>query len=114
MGWEGPITHRQFLTWQAWDAMEWNRPSRTDHYLMGVECEVRRVLSKKPNDIQPEHFKMKFNSGAQKPVRSEAYKQQISDVSKQIWLSRMTMQPVEYQVGFHTTIEEALTKVGGS
>jgi len=54
------MTHRQFRTWQAWLAMEWDRPSRTDWYIMANSCEVRRVLSKKPNSIQPTQFKLPF------------------------------------------------------
>lgn len=31
-----PLTHRQFLTWQEWLGLEWNRPNRADHYSMRV------------------------------------------------------------------------------
>lgn len=27
-------THRQYQVWMRWLSDEWNRPSRTDHYLM--------------------------------------------------------------------------------
>lgn len=30
------MTNRQFLAWQLWQREEWNRPSRTDHYLMNL------------------------------------------------------------------------------
>lgn len=41
-------THREYLMWMAWRQLEWNRPSRTDHYLMQIALEVRRVLAKRP------------------------------------------------------------------
>lgn len=38
------MTHRQYEAWQAWLRAEWNRPSRTDHYLM----QLNRTLSLLP------------------------------------------------------------------
>lgn len=40
MGWPGPMTHRQFLVWQAWLDKEWNVPSRSDWYAMQTAREV--------------------------------------------------------------------------
>ena len=28
------MTYRQYLVWLAWLKEDWNRPSRTDHYIM--------------------------------------------------------------------------------
>lgn len=36
MGWEGPLTHKQHLVWQAWRNLQWNIPDRHDHYSMGI------------------------------------------------------------------------------
>lgn len=36
MGWPGPMTQRQYGTWQAWLEMQWNKPSRADHYTLKV------------------------------------------------------------------------------
>jgi hypothetical protein len=36
MGWDGPMTHRQFAAWQWWLLEQWNQPDRHDHYLMSV------------------------------------------------------------------------------
>jgi len=36
MGWCGPMTHRQFEVWQEWLNQQWNKPSRTDHYLLRI------------------------------------------------------------------------------
>lgn len=30
------MTHRQFLVWRLWLREEWNRPNRTDHYIMQI------------------------------------------------------------------------------
>jgi hypothetical protein len=66
MGWEGPMTNRQFTAWSYWLAESWNNPTRTDNYLMQIACEVRRVLSKRPKSVQMQHFKLKFGT-TQKP-----------------------------------------------
>lgn len=41
MGWPGATTGRQFRAWAAWCAEDYNRPSRTDHYLIAVRAEIR-------------------------------------------------------------------------
>ena len=56
------MTYRQYITWLLWEEEEWNQPSRSDHYLMQIACEVRRVLSGKPNLIQPHIFRLKFRT----------------------------------------------------
>jgi hypothetical protein len=40
IGWDGPITHRQFLVWQAWLEKEWNNPNRADHYAMQIATTI--------------------------------------------------------------------------
>lgn len=30
MGWDGPMTHRQFLAWQAWQRMDIEQPQRAE------------------------------------------------------------------------------------
>lgn len=53
-------TNRQYLSWMVYLDDLWNLPDLTCHYLMQIACEVRRVLSKDPNKIKDEHFKLKF------------------------------------------------------
>lgn len=45
MGWPGPMTERQFITWQAWLREEYNNPSRADYYAMEVAraCGAKNV-----------------------------------------------------------------------
>ena len=38
------VTYREYLTWQAWLDDEWNRPSRSDKYLMQITLYLWRVL----------------------------------------------------------------------
>jgi len=60
LGWPGPVTNRQYLAWQGHRSEGWNLPDRTDHYLMQIACEVRRVLSKDPASITNDQFKIGF------------------------------------------------------
>lgn len=40
LGWDGPMSHRQYLAWQEWLREDRNHPSRSDYYLMRVAREV--------------------------------------------------------------------------
>jgi hypothetical protein len=51
MGWVGPMTHRQYAAWGAWEADQWNRPSRTDHELAAIRLEILRMFAKDPSLI---------------------------------------------------------------
>lgn len=62
MGWPGPMTHRQFLVWQVWLRLEWDKPSRSDAYAMQVAAEVRRVLHNKPRTVQLKDFVLKLEN----------------------------------------------------
>lgn len=72
-------THREYRTRSAWLDEQWNQPSRSDQYLMQIAMEVRRVLSKKPNVIQLDHFKLKFQSTEAKPTP----KLSVAELTKQ-------------------------------
>jgi hypothetical protein len=80
-------THRQHLTWLAWLEMEWDRPGRSDHYLMSIACEVRRVLSKKPDRVKLDHFWLKFAAAADGGTSASlpASREQAAQASKARW-----------------------------
>lgn len=39
------MTHRQFDAWQEWLGLQWNLPSRSDHYGMQVAQKLEAVLA---------------------------------------------------------------------
>ena len=53
---------------------------------MQVACEVRRVLSRKPNSIKLDHFRLKFKTDA---VKMASTAEQAATWSKAIWLGRL-------------------------
>lgn len=55
-------TERDLIRWLSWFDMQLERPRREDYYLMQIACEVRRVLSSKPNQIHLDDFQLKFKS----------------------------------------------------
>ena len=69
--WPQYLSHRQLLAWQAWFEMEWNRPSRTDHYLMQLNYDVRYLFSKtRPRTLDP--LKIPFRrADPEKPLTPE-------------------------------------------
>jgi hypothetical protein len=80
------ISHREFLLWCDYLDEEWNTPSRSDHYLMQIAQEVRRVLSKKPNKIKLKEFLFKFTRSSekerQKPEEQKAIFNSILGIQK--------------------------------
>lgn len=97
MGWDGPLTHRQFFVWQQWLSDQFEKPSRTDFYLMQVAAEVRKLFNKNPASVDINNMKLKWKEqneegkdvGVDKPVNEEQRKKRI-EMIKQVWLSRMT------------------------
>ena len=82
-------THREYLTRLAWIEEQWNFPSRSDQYLMQVAAEVRRVLSKKPDAVKLEHFKLKFGTVKRKPAQKLTKAQQVK-MHFQRWVAVVT------------------------
>lgn len=82
------MTHRQFMAWQEWLEGEWNRPSRTDHYLMQIAFDVRRANVKHPERVKFDHMRLEF--GEPKPP---AVTTQSIALSKQSWLQRVMQSP---------------------
>lgn len=75
------MTHRQYLAWREWLAEQWNRPSRTDHYLMQVAAETIRPHLKKGAKTTLADFRLSFGDG----VRGTAMPQSV-DENRAIWL----------------------------
>ena len=62
-------SHRQYLAWCVWLNSEWNRPNRTDQYLMQIALQVARVLAKHPDKINLSQFKLEFKeANSEKPT----------------------------------------------
>lgn len=61
---------------------ELNQPSRSDHYLMQIAQEVKRVLSKKPSKIKLKDFTLTFGKTQEKPSLT---KEEKTVESKSYW-----------------------------
>lgn len=95
MGWSGPLTHKQYITWVAWLDHEWNRPNRSDHYIMELRCDVQRIFAKNPRNVKPD--RLQFITTAPKPTKVDTDeneevdgppKTSMADVAKAVWVSR--------------------------
>lgn len=76
-------TNREYNLWMAYLESQWNRPNRTDNYLMQIAQEIRRVLSKNPGAIKADGFKLKFEvTEAEEPIPP----QEKADRSRSVWL----------------------------
>lgn len=50
----------EYEIWMEWLELEWNRPSRTDHYIMQATQEIVRNRAKYPAQVKLDPFKMSF------------------------------------------------------
>ncbi len=75
-------THRQFSGFVEWIKQGWNRPSRTDNYLMLLATRVQQVLAKDPNKVKMEANRLKFDLEG----RPEKTPQEKAQESKAAWL----------------------------
>jgi hypothetical protein len=54
------MTNSQLQVALQWAEDEWNRPSRTDHYLMRVAAEVARTRAKNPERVTLDDMKLEW------------------------------------------------------
>ena len=65
------IPHREYVSWQLYLQEDWNKPSRSDNYLMLIAYAVANVLKKKPKPFSSKRFRLKFTFGGTKPNKAE-------------------------------------------
>lgn len=87
LGWNGPLTHRQFVLWNLWLDEQLNIPTRDNYYQMQVACETRRMFSKNPQGIKIDHFKLKFKREKEQTVTTD--QERIRQIHQR-WIGRMT------------------------
>jgi ADP-glucose pyrophosphorylase len=78
-------TEREMKVTLAWLEMQWERPNRTDWYLMQIAAEVRKGLVKKPNSVKTENLKIKFVLDRKRSAPPPTAQEQMM-TSKQCWL----------------------------
>ncbi len=95
MGWSGPMTHRQYLALVYWMDLEWDRPNRTDYYLMQVAACVERLirvtLHMNTNDVQVANMKLVFAPAPtpeQMSQDEEALREHEMNISKSMAMAR--------------------------
>lgn len=55
-------TDRELAVWLKWLGDQWNKPSRGDHYLMQLDCTVKRLLAEHPDRVQLKDSQLRFES----------------------------------------------------
>lgn len=78
-------TEKEMRVTLAWLEMQWDRPNRTDWYLMQIAAEVRRGLVKKPNSVKTENMRIRFVLSSKRSTPALTPGQQML-ASKQCWL----------------------------
>lgn len=78
--------HRHYLAWMAWYEREWNKPDRSDHYLMQIAQYIARGK---------ELPKITFTFDRAKPV-AEADKAAIAEA---VWRARLRGFNIKVEAG---------------
>lgn len=88
-------TYRQFLAACQWLETEWNRPNRSDHYLIAIATETRRSYVAKPNQVKFDDLKLKFSTVSStsnsSPILSPEQQQALAIANKAKWLGAVGM-----------------------
>lgn len=84
------MTHRQFITWRYWIEIDWNTPSRSDHYVMQVGQKVERVLHRKPKSVTLDGQKIRFAARGGKVANDSDKRAAVTALAKAQWLGLMT------------------------
>lgn len=77
------LTHREFMVLMAHYEGEWNRPSRSDWYLMQIARQVACVLHKSPDKVKTDRFKLDFSPV--RNVKKSPEKKSTTDRPKGTW-----------------------------
>lgn len=78
------MSHREYLMIDAWLEAEWNRPSRTDHYLMKICSYLARIPGKgKLRELLL--FKIPFGRKSEKGIETQQAKEQRAAQSRAAW-----------------------------
>lgn len=60
------MSYREYLTRIKHRELQWNRPSRSDYYIMGLTQVVRQLFAKRPESIKLNDQRIEFNTGEKK------------------------------------------------
>lgn len=84
------VSYREYLVWRAWLALELDRPSRTDHYLMQVAYEVRRANARRPRSVKLDHFRLRSKNGTATTPGPAMSVEMATALSKASWMARVS------------------------
>ena len=114
MNWDGllerKLTYRQFLTWFEWLEMQWNLPTRTDHYLMQIALLLIQAHSADSSSVGLDTLKIKFSEAKKKTVTAEQRAQHMRNVLA-VWVGRVGGQVRE--IGTPQDYEKVFSGEGG-
>lgn len=105
MGWPGPMTHRQFMAYYAWDRMQMNTPGKIEYYLMLIAYYVAAGNSKNPKSLSLDKMKIRFGDTE---TGQEAPNPEKVRYQKAMALARLGSAPIRLPDGTIISKEEIL------
>lgn len=80
-------TNRDYNLWMSYLEEQWNKPSRSDHYLMMVAYYIANVLAKKPKPFNPIKWFIEFTFSGKDKAKPTMSKEEATKHSKARWFS---------------------------
>lgn len=80
------LSYRQYLMMRFWIKEKWNKPDRTDYYLMRIAQRCQQIMRDDPGKVTIDHQKVDFVFKSKVPVKltPEQKKQQLA-IAKLRW-----------------------------
>jgi hypothetical protein len=85
------VTHRLFLTMEAWAELEWNQPGPLEQYIQLVATEVRRSYAKDPRKVKFEDLRLEFKRIVQQHPEDQ------DRLIEQGWLAFVGLKPEDIE-----------------
>jgi len=85
------ITEKEYLVRLYWEDLNWNRPSKTDYYLMQIAREINRLVrcwSKGWKIPNLGDFKISFKTQMGEQVKPRS-KEEATAIAKMTWAARL-------------------------
>ena len=78
-------TNRDYNLWMSYLQEQWNKPSRSDHYLMMIAYYVANVLTKKAKPFNPLKWFIEFTFPGRRKAKPTMSKEEATRQSKASW-----------------------------
>ncbi len=82
------MTRRELLAWIEYISQDWNKPSRTDHYIMQLSSILVQIMGSKKSSQSIDKYKIKFSSSKNKSSsKRQLTREEAASLAKGRWIA---------------------------